>query len=223
MDLVKQLEYFDPTTLQNNEVHVIGLGAIGSHVCEMLARVGVNSIDVYDFDTVEAHNIANQNYFADDIELLKTEATKKNCLRINPEMQIRTHEKGWNPNVRLAGFVFLCVDNIDTRRAIVENNRYNCNIDAMFDFRMGLEDAQHYACDWSKQKNIENFLSTMAFTHEEAKEAMPVSACGTTLSIASTVKSIVCDGISNWINFVKTKRLKVVVLHNAFKYHYTVM
>ena len=39
MDLSKQLEYFDPTALRDEEVHVIGLGAIGSHVCEMLAVI----------------------------------------------------------------------------------------------------------------------------------------------------------------------------------------
>lgn len=220
MDLVKHLEYFNPETLRNAEIHVIGLGAIGSHVCEMMARTGILKIDVYDFDTVEEHNLANQNYFADDIGLAKTEATAKNCNRINPEMQIRMHNKGWEPGTRLSGFVFICVDNIDLRRQIVTDNQYNTTIDAMFDFRMGLEDAQHYACDWSKQENIEAFLSTMNFTHEEAKEAMPISACGTTLSIAATVKSIVCDGISNWINFVRTKQLSKLIMHNAFKYQY---
>ena len=83
MDLSKQLEYFDPTALRDEEVHVIGLGAIGSHVCEMLARIGVENIHIYDFDTVEAHNIANQNYFYDDVGVLKVLATKRNCTLIN--------------------------------------------------------------------------------------------------------------------------------------------
>ena len=223
MDLSKQLEYFDPTTLRDEEVHVIGLGAIGSHVCEMLARIGVENIHVYDFDTVEAHNIANQNYFYDDVGVLKVLATKRNCVLINPRISITMHSKGWRPNTRLAGYVFLCVDNIDTRRSIAEENKFNTNIKAMFDFRMGLEDAQHYACDWSTHKNIDAFIGTMAFTHDEAKEAMPISACGTTLSIAPTVKGIVCDGISNWINFVKTNKLNTLIVHNAFKYNYVTM
>ena len=62
MDLSKHMEYFDPTALRNGEIHVIGLGAIGSHVCEMLARIGIPSIDIYDFDTVEEHNLAIHNY-----------------------------------------------------------------------------------------------------------------------------------------------------------------
>ena len=223
MDLSKHIEYFDPTALRNGEIHVIGLGAIGSHVCEMLARIGIPSIDIYDFDTVEEHNLANQNYFRIDLGYEKTTATRANCLRINPQMKITTHNKGWQPGTRLAGYVFLCVDNIDLRRQIVQENKFNTAIDAMFDFRMGLEDAQHYACDWKTQDNINAFLETMAFTHEEAKEAMPVSACGTTLSIISTVKSIVSDGISNWINFVKTGKLNRVILHNAFKFQYISM
>ena len=91
----------------------------------------------------------------------------------------------------------------------------------MFDFRLGLQDAQHYACSWEEHDNIKNFLSTMNFTHAEAKEAMPVSACGTALSVIPTVRAIVALGMSNWINFVKTSKLKTIILINAFTYQIT--
>ena len=88
----------------------------------------------------------------------------------------------------------------------------------MFDFRMGLSDAQHFAADWSKQDDIENLLESMNFTHEEAKDAQPVSACGTTLSVIPTIRVIVSLGVSNFINFVKEQPLKKVIIIDAFDF-----
>lgn len=221
MDLSKQLDFFNPDALHDEEVHIIGLGAIGSTIAEMLARMGVPNIHLYDFDTVDAHNLANQCYFDSDIGLHKIEAITGQIYSINPTATVIMNPKGWQPGIHLSGFVFLCVDNIDTRRAIVEENEYNTSIKAMFDFRMGLEDAQHYACDWSDHDNIKKFLQTMAFSHAEAKESVPVSACGTTLSVIPTVRSIVSFGLSNWINFVKDHGLKTMILLNAFTYQIT--
>lgn len=221
MDLSKQLEFFDPAALRNEEVHIIGLGAIGSAIADLLAHMGVNNIHLYDFDTIEEHNLANQNYTLNDIGNTKVLATATKINEINTEATITLHEKGWRPNSQLSGYIFLCVDNIDIRRAIVEENEYNTQIKAMFDFRLGLQDAQHYACSWEEHDNIKKFLSTMNFTHAEAKEAMPVSACGTTLSVIPTVRAIVAFGMSNWINFVKTSKLKTIILMNAFTYQIT--
>lgn len=221
MDLSKQLDFFNPDALHDEEVHIIGLGAIGSTVAEMIARMGVPNIHLYDFDIVDAHNLANQCYFNDAIGAPKIAALSDMLNYINESAKITEHRKGWQPGDQLSGYVFLCVDDIDTRRAIVQENEYNTMVKGMFDFRMGLEDAQHYACDWSEHENIKKFLQTMTFSHAEAKESVPVSACGTTLSVIPTVRSIVSFGLSNWINFVKDHGLKTVILLNAFTYQIT--
>ena len=88
----------------------------------------------------------------------------------------------------------------------------------MFDFRMRLTDAQHYAADWSDQKMVETFIKSMAFSHDEAKEATPVSACNITLSVVPTVREVVALGVSNFINFVKGGPLKKMILIDAFAF-----
>ena len=219
MDITKHLEYFNPISIDDN-IHIIGVGAIGSNVAETLARLGLTNIHLYDFDVVSKHNVANQTYFDDQIDKPKTECIAETMRRINPNIVITIHDKGWSTGTRLNGYVFLAVDDIEIRKQIVKENRYNTTIKAMFDFRMGLEDAQHYACDWKEQKNIDNFYASMDFTHEEAKEATPVSACGTTLSVISTIRIIVSSGISNFINFVKGEKLKTMIIANAFKFNF---
>lgn len=214
MDLNKHLEFFDPTSI--GSVHIIGCGAIGSNVAEMLTRLGFTKLHLYDFDTVDSHNITNQKYRAVDIGLRKTEALAEQLKQINPEVSIKIHDKGWIPGTNLNNIVILAVDSVAIRKAIVEENKINTNIKCMLDFRMRLTDAQHYACDWSSLENIGNFLSTMNFTDEQADQATPVSACGTTLSVAPTVWTIVSAGIANLINFLQGNQLAKIILIDAF-------
>jgi len=118
----------------------------------------------------------------------------------------------------LSGYVFLCVDDIDLRREIATAHKDNPHIRAMFDFRTRLTDAQHYAADWSDLKMVENFIKSMDFTHEEAMEETPVSACNVTLSAAPTVRLICGYGVANFINFLQSKGLKKFIQMDAFSF-----
>lgn len=213
---IKHQEFFNPALL-TDDIHIIGVGAIGSHIAEQLVRLGVSRLHLYDFDTVEAANVANQMYYDYQIGQSKIESMRQSLMMINPDIELCLFDKGYTRQA-LNGFVFLCVDNIDLRRSIVEMHRYNPNIIAMFDFRMGLTDAQHYAADWSNTKQVDNLLGSMQFTSAEAKAATPVSVCGTTLSILPTIREITAFGVSNWINFILRKTLQGVILCDAFDY-----
>ena len=144
MNLVKSQDYFNPLDV-TKRCHIIGCGSVGSTVAELLIRLGLTKISLYDFDVVSAHNLANQMFVNADIKRLKTEAVKDMLLAINPEAKndIKICNEGWTEKSRLDGYVFLCVDNIDLRRTIATKNKANMSIKAMFDFRTRLEDAQH--------------------------------------------------------------------------------
>lgn len=216
MDLSKSYEFFKPEMLESR-IHIIGCGAIGSTVAENLVRFGITNISLYDFDTVEPHNIANQMFRQTDIGKLKTEAVAEYLCEINPECAetLKLYPEGWSGQ-RLSGYVFLCVDNIDLRREIATKFKDNQYVKGMFDFRMRLTDAQHYAAAWENQKMVEDFIKSMAFSHEEAKKETPVSACNVTLSVVPTVRIIVAHGVANFINFVKGEGLKKLILIDSF-------
>lgn len=217
MDLKKHLDFFDPKTFENEEIHIIGVGAIGSHLAEMCVRMGFTELTLYDFDTVDPHNITNQMFYETQLGVSKLNAITETCLNINPDFKPRLKPEGWKPSTRLSGHVFLAVDNIDLRRAIVEENMLNKTIVSFSDYRMGLTDAQHYFADWTQEHLRKNFLASMQFTHEEAKESTPVSACGTSLNVLPTVRMITAAGIANWMNFLKANKPKKVILIDAFK------
>lgn len=218
MNLSKSYEFFKPDMCRER-IHIIGCGAIGSTVAENLVRFGLTKISLYDFDLVEPHNIANQMFTGEDIGKTKVEAVADYLRKINPEIDqdLKLVGKGYTGQ-RLAGYVFLCVDNIDLRREIATACKDNRLVKGMFDFRMRLTDAQHYAADWNDPKMIEAFLNSMAFSHEEAKEQTPVSACNMTLSVVPTVRTIVAYGVSNFINFVKGEKLRKLILADAFSF-----
>jgi sulfur carrier protein ThiS adenylyltransferase len=217
IDIQKHLDFFNPVEVKA-PIHIIGCGAIGSHVAEMLVRLGIDKLNLYDFDKVEAKNVANQMFSAYDRSELKTEALARTLAGIDPQFIPQLFSKGWASNNALAGHVFLCVDNIDLRRQIVDENFYNPRIKAMYDFRMRLSDAQHYAAAWDDDKAKKALLGQMQFTHEEAQAATPVSACGTTLSVLPTVRMITALGVSNFINYIKGEPLKKMILVDAFDF-----
>ena len=170
-----------------------------------------------DFDIVEPKNIANQMFVQQDIGKPKVEALARILSDINPDIgdNLKLQGDGWNGQ-KLSGYVFLCVDSIELRRQIVEKHFDNMFIKAMFDFRTRLTDAQHYAADWSDYTQKKNFLASMNFSHEEAKEETPVSACNVELSVCPTVRIVCALGVVNFMNFWNGKPIKNMVLPNVF-------
>jgi molybdopterin/thiamine biosynthesis adenylyltransferase len=215
MNLNKHREFFNPENL-NDEIHVIGCGAVGSTIAEQLARLGINKLHLYDFDTVSTHNITNQMFFNEHIGNPKINALSNILKAINPNIQLITHPEGWKPELPLTGYVFLAVDNIDTRKEIVNQNLFNPNIKIMFDTRMRLTDAQAFAARWTNEGK-KFLLATMDFTREEAAKSTPMSACGTTLSVTPTVRIICSYAVANLINATLNKKIKKTILIDAFE------
>ena len=218
MDLSKCYDFFQPEAV-DGRLHIIGCGSVGSTLAELFVRNGVTKLTLWDFDRVEPHNISNQMFRQKDIGRLKTEALRDLLLEINPEADadIEIRSDGWKGKM-LSGYLFLCVDNIDLRRQIVEKHMGSPYVKAVFDFRTLLESAQHYAANWDNEKQKQNLLKSMQFSHEEAKEETPVSACGVTLGVVTTVRTICELGVNNFINLVKGNGLKTFVQFDGFHF-----
>lgn len=216
MDLSKSHDFFQPEK-DRTRIHIVGCGSVGSTLAENLARCGVTTMTLWDFDVVEPHNICNQMFRQQDVGRPKVEALKDILTEINPDLTdtVELKPDGWQGKL-MSGYVFLCVDNIELRRKIVEAHMDSPYVKAMFDFRTLLESAQHYAADWSDYKSKQNFLKSMQFSHEEAAEETPVSACGVTLGVATTVRLICALGTNNYINFIKGNGLWKFVQIDGF-------
>lgn len=215
INLNKSKEYFDPKKLGKTEVHIVGCGATGSFLADMLVRSGIDKITLWDFDVIESHNVVNQLYDNTEVGMLKTDALEARLLKINDSCRITKKER-CTPADRLAGYVFLAVDNIDTRRDITTVATKNKQIKAIFDIRLGLEDGTVLAADWKNKEDQERLLASMCFSHEEAKAETPTSACGMSLSVSPTVHVLASLQVANFINYINTGTLKKFATINVF-------
>ncbi|SMC69069.1 tRNA A37 threonylcarbamoyladenosine dehydratase [Desulfocicer vacuolatum DSM 3385] len=75
--------------LEKSNITVIGLGAVGSHAIEALARSGVGTLRIVDFDEVGISNFNRQLLAVEsNVGRLKTHAARERLLQINPDMTV---------------------------------------------------------------------------------------------------------------------------------------
>ncbi len=84
-------------TLKKSSVGIAGLGGLGSAIAVALARVGVGKLVLVDFDVVEPSNLNRQQYFIDQIGMVKTQALSANLARINPYVSLEVHTERLTP------------------------------------------------------------------------------------------------------------------------------
>jgi sulfur carrier protein ThiS adenylyltransferase len=77
--------------LKSKTVGIAGCGGLGSNCAVALARVGVGTIVIADFDIIEESNLNRQYYFWDQIGKPKALTLKANIERINPQTKIICH------------------------------------------------------------------------------------------------------------------------------------
>jgi len=74
-------------------VGIAGAGGLGSNCAVALARSGVGTLVISDFDIIEENNLSRQYYFINQIGMMKTIALKESLARINPDVFVIIHQK----------------------------------------------------------------------------------------------------------------------------------
>lgn len=78
--------------LKDSRVAVFGVGGVGGHLIEALARCGVGNIDIFDGDTVSKTNINRQTVaFTNTIGLPKVDIMKDRIKLINPDAIVNAY------------------------------------------------------------------------------------------------------------------------------------
>ena len=72
-------------------VAICGLGGLGSNIAISLARAGVGKQILIDFDRVDITNLHRQQYKANQIGMVKTDALSDNLKEIAPYIDIESH------------------------------------------------------------------------------------------------------------------------------------
>ena len=101
--------------IRKSVVGIAGVGGLGSAVAIALARIGIGTLILVDFDIVEPSNLNRQQYFVDQIGMLKVEALRDNLSKINPYVKIKIFPEKIDPNnvERLFGEAQVVVEAFD--------------------------------------------------------------------------------------------------------------
>jgi sulfur carrier protein ThiS adenylyltransferase len=106
---------------------VIGVGAIGRQVALQLAAIGVQQLQLVDFDKVDETNITTQGYRIDDIGRLKVFATGDAIAGLDPTVKVTAVDDRFRPKLEVGQAVFCCVDSIEARTAIWRSVSHRTN------------------------------------------------------------------------------------------------
>ncbi|MBR3969530.1 MAG: sulfur carrier protein ThiS adenylyltransferase ThiF [Ruminococcus sp.] len=104
-------------------VAVCGLGGLGSNAAISLARAGVGTLHLIDFDNVDISNLHRQQYTVSQLGMYKTEALKQTLSEIAPYCNVITHtEKLTEENLSLisdCNIICECFDNAEYKAMLV--------------------------------------------------------------------------------------------------------
>ncbi len=112
--------------LKKSRVAVFGIGGVGGHVVEALARSGVGAIDIIDNDVVHNSNINRQVVaMLSNVGEDKVDAFEKRIKDINPDMVVYKHKCFFTPenssqfNFNEYDYIADCIDTVTGKIELV--------------------------------------------------------------------------------------------------------
>ena len=97
---------------------VIGVGAIGRQVALQLTAIGVPHLQLIDFDSVEASNLATQGFLQKDLKRPKVDVTAEFVREMDNDLNVEVIFERFKRSTPVGNCVFACVDSIEIRRLI---------------------------------------------------------------------------------------------------------
>jgi adenylyltransferase/sulfurtransferase len=107
--------------INSAKVMIIGVGALGSVVAELLCRAGIRDITLCDYDIIEESNLQRQGlYTTGDLSRLKVEAAKEHLIAIDPLCLVATIAEPFSSQTDMRGYDLIIdgTDSLDARLLI---------------------------------------------------------------------------------------------------------
>ena len=162
IDPTRHVLQFDPHVFDNRRVDVIGCGAVGGKIADMLGRYGVRNLHLHDGDTVSAENIANQApYTQADIGRMKVEALAEHLMAAGCQRPT-IHPHFVEGPTELGEVVFLAVDKMSVRRGIFTQSMHlKYSTDYCIEVRMGVDELRVYGFNPRSRDEVKGWLDSL--------------------------------------------------------------
>jgi molybdopterin/thiamine biosynthesis adenylyltransferase len=197
MDLSRQSKLVPEDKINQYTVKVFGVGSIGSHFTEILAKTGFANIEVYDMDTVEEANIGPQAYDNRHLDMIKVDAMKA-IVKDSTGFEIATFNGEVTEATEITpepDTVYACFfDSFPARKLVFDKVKDYPGI--FLDGRIGRYDMRHYLIDLSDKEAVVKYEKTL--TPKTESELV----CGEKAS-APINAQIAGKLVMNLVNFIR--------------------
>jgi hypothetical protein len=197
VSFLRHNSFFGPEDTDQKVLNIIGVGATGSWVGLLAAKMGWHHFRVWDLDIVESHNLPNQIYDSKHIGMKKVDAFKEVLLRFNSNCIIETHDCFYTTDNfadSIEGAVFIAVDSLEARKDIMKGLKLNFLVDLILETKMGFTHAEMNFINPLDINYIDNYLS-MLKDDDEVEESACNARIITTLTniVSSTLVHELCN------------------------------
>ena len=210
VSFLRHNSFFGPEDTNQTVLNIIGVGATGSWVGLLAAKMGWHHFRVWDLDIVESHNLPNQIYDSKHIGMKKVDAFKEVLLRFNPNCIVETHDCFYTSDdfaSSIEGAVFIAVDSLKARKDIMTGLKSNPMVDLILETKMGFTHAELNFIEPLDINYIDNYLS-MLKNDDEVEESACNARIITTLTniVASTLVHELCNYYKRYTMNEETKQ-----------------
>lgn len=167
---LRQLGIYNPAERKGDSVTFIGCGGIGSFAAAGIAKLGVPRIKLIDPDTVEEHNIPNQNFTEFDVGQPKVDALAD---RIGDQFNEVDAYQAALPDervTRLDGLIISGLDSMEARREVWESCiKLKPSVTRYIDARLSGQFIVAYSVNPSMMSDVQSYEKTL-HSDDEAED-----------------------------------------------------
>lgn len=180
----------------NQTLNIIGCGAVGSHAAVLAVRMGFHNIRLWDDDTVESHNIANQAFLSSQIGELKTTALADLLKQINPDVRVETINRFFSSeqDSGITGPIIIAVDSMRARYDIYKVFKMNPMIPIVTEIRLGFDGGEIHIIDPLNSDKCQAWYDTLRDDSEIPDGPCNLRICTTLVQLTvSNAVHAVCN------------------------------
>jgi molybdopterin/thiamine biosynthesis adenylyltransferase len=191
--LTRQMDLI-PVKALMRKLNIIGCGAIGSHTCMALAKMGLTEQKVWDFDDVDELNGNAQGFGLSDIGKPKVRCIQR-AIEEHTGDTIQIANEKYEAQY-LEGIVIAAVDSMEVRKKIWDKVKNNTCVDYFIDPRMSIEYALMYTVDPNDPKDVAMYEKTLYTDENSVQEPCTMKSV---IFTAYFISGMVCKAVKDII------------------------
>ena len=198
VSFLRHAAWFGPEDAQ--PLNIIGVGATGSWIGLVAAKMGFHKFRIWDADIVEDHNLPNQIYDLEHVGKSKVDSFESVLTRFNPGIEVEKHNYFFTQEHKhlLDGPLILTVDTMSARKEIYETFKLNWKVQKVFETRIGFDYGELNIIDNLNTTHLEEWRSTLVDDKDIPDGPCNLRICTTLVTkIAGFTVHNVCSMLSS--------------------------